>query len=303
MKCKFILLVVIAYFCIAYPSISYELSCGRMGDNLVAYLHAKWISYRYGQELLYRPFKNSDKFMLHNLEIPLDEHAYRSRAAMITKDNYRTVNLSDTGLYTIPYFSDFDHEYPGRYFASDSPLAIDWNDEGFRKIVSEYIAPIEPLKNMIFPPEPCISVAMHVRRGGLFDPVPTLKSDQLKFPPNSFFSEQLKFVCKKYPNKFIYAFIFTDDLNPHIIADEISRAMVGYNVVIDYRPTNTSDTAFVLEDFFSIPLFDVLIRPCSNFSYVAGKLGDFLLEISPAKYCVIGDEVQITRVEVVGKGV
>lgn len=302
MKLKIITSMLLGTIFVLNSSISYELSCGRMGDNLIAYLHAKWISYRFGQKLLYRPFLNSDKFMLHILERPVDEHIYSSRAAMITKSNYRSVNLSNEGLYTIPYFSDFMHEYPGGYFASDSSFAIDWDDVRFKKIVADHIAPIEQPKHIIYPHKACLSVAMHVRKGGLFDPVPTLKSDQLKFPPNNFYTEQLAYVCQKYPDQKIYAFLFTDDLNPGAIAEDIAAALLNYDVVIDYRPENTSDTSYVLDDFFSMPLFDILIRPCSNFSYVAGRLGDFLLEISPAEYRVDLGSVKITKVDIRGKG-
>ena len=59
---------------------------------------------------------------------------------------------------------------------------------------------------------------------------------------------------------------------------------------------------YVLDDFFSLPLFNVLIRPCSNFSYVAGRLGDYLLEISPKEYRVVDGLVEITAVDVAGKG-
>ena len=48
--------------------VTYTFSGGRFGDNLLAYIHAKWIAYRYHIPLLYKPFDCSDQLVLHNLE-------------------------------------------------------------------------------------------------------------------------------------------------------------------------------------------------------------------------------------------
>src|SRR5665213_983093 len=53
-------------------AVTYEFSGGRLGDNLLSYLHAKWISYRHQIPLLYKPFKYSDKLMLDTNEIRFD---------------------------------------------------------------------------------------------------------------------------------------------------------------------------------------------------------------------------------------
>ena len=45
-------------------TITYELSGGRLGDNLVAYIHAKWISYKHDIPLEYKPFEHSNELVL-----------------------------------------------------------------------------------------------------------------------------------------------------------------------------------------------------------------------------------------------
>src|ERR1700728_1817882 len=52
--------------------ITYALSGGRFGDNLLAFMHAKWFSYRFKLPLLYKPFPYSDQ-----LQLSLDEKPYR----------------------------------------------------------------------------------------------------------------------------------------------------------------------------------------------------------------------------------
>ena len=343
MRSKKFIFVFLCIHTISRSGITYEFSGGRMGDNLITYLHAKWIAYKHGLTLLYRPFPNSDKFMLHQYEQAahnnepapqniieskpqpsIDKNRYLSlqrnyvakpkpvaqntpnqtvpnNEISITKENYRTLHLDDQEIFKIPYFSDYQHEYPEGYFSPESSFTIDWHDEEFKEILRTHIAPAEQLEHIIQPPENTISVAMHVRNGGRYEQR-SMKSDQLKYPPNSFFAEQLKYVCQKYPDKKIYAFIFTDSLNPREIADEILDKVKEFDVIIKYRPEDTSDTSYVLDDFFSIPLFNVLIRPCSNFSYVAGRLGNYLLEITPTAYSVDeNDVVTITAVDIVEK--
>ena len=286
------------YVCTLHAGITYEFSGGRMGDNLIAYLHAKWIGYKHGLTLLYRPFNYSDKFMLHRFEKQFEGDL--DAAALITNENCDALCLTDNNLYRIPYYSDHPFEFNGGYFAHGSSFEINWDDENFKKIARACLAPVTEPARIVVPPKNGISVAMHIRRGGNHEYY-GLHMDQRRCPPTSFFAEQLTYVCKKFPGKTIYAFIFTDDLNPGAIAEEIYRSVVAYDVVLDYRPENTSDTSYVLDDFYSIPLFDVLIRSGSNYSYVAGKLGDFLLEISPTECCIDNGKVTVTAVEIIGK--
>ncbi|HEV7737800.1 MAG TPA: hypothetical protein VGO47_10580, partial [Chlamydiales bacterium] len=40
-------------------AITYEFSGGRFGDNLLAYFHAKWVSYKYNIPFFYKEFPYS----------------------------------------------------------------------------------------------------------------------------------------------------------------------------------------------------------------------------------------------------
>ena len=66
----FIIACTISFCLIGQSYVTYQLPYGRLGDKLITYVHAKWISYKYGLKLLYRPFEYSDKLMLSKIEQP-----------------------------------------------------------------------------------------------------------------------------------------------------------------------------------------------------------------------------------------
>src|SRR5688572_24493836 len=57
----------------AGPVISQGLDGSRVGDQLISYMHAKWISYKTGFPLFYKPFPYSDQLVLHYKEKRLDQ--------------------------------------------------------------------------------------------------------------------------------------------------------------------------------------------------------------------------------------
>ena len=52
-------------------------------------------------------------------------------------------------------------------------------------------------------------------------------------------------------------------------------------MIFDCRTTVNNEFVNVLDDFFALLKFDCLIRADSNFSYIASKLGNYTLVISP----------------------
>src|SRR5581483_4103322 len=49
-------------------AVTYELNSGRLGDNLLTYGIARWISYKYGLPFLYVPFEYSEYLRLHETD-------------------------------------------------------------------------------------------------------------------------------------------------------------------------------------------------------------------------------------------
>src|SRR5271169_5509481 len=69
--------------------ILYEAPSGRFGDQLIAYMHAKWLSYRHDIPLLYKPFIFSHELLLDEKELPHDDKA--SHWPQILVENDQTI--------------------------------------------------------------------------------------------------------------------------------------------------------------------------------------------------------------------
>ena len=79
----------------------------------------------------------------------------------------------------------------------------------------------------------------------------------------------------------MYVYIFTDDQNPERLANKYAQALDLSNIIFDYRKVDNAYNANVLEDFFSMMQFDVLIRSESSYSLVASRLAKRQLVIYP----------------------
>lgn len=235
------------FFCTLFGSeqafVAYALDCGRFGDQLINYMKALRYSLDHNAELLYKPFQYSDQLVLSTQHPP----------------------LLDQKPHIVSYYA---------------PIEIE--DENFRPHLIRLIKPIHPIKPLRLP-KGRILIAMHVRRGGGFDhcqaEAPT------KFPPDSYYLTALKAVADRYKNKSLYVHIFTDDRKPKKIIDKLFKQLKTYgianNVRIGGRTKHSGHDKSVLEDFFHMTQFEVLIRPDSSYSRSAGLLSAPLVEVSP----------------------
>ena len=87
-------------------AISYKLSGGRLGDNLIAYFHAKWLAYKYNLPLLYISFPFSDQFCLFEKDQPLDSNLKFQNSITTTSEADIKIT-SSSSLFIIPYFCSF----------------------------------------------------------------------------------------------------------------------------------------------------------------------------------------------------
>lgn len=245
--------------------VTYALSGGRLGDNLLAYLHARWIAYRDGVPLVRTAFARDGEFALSRESFSIQE------------------------AETIPYFPEPSMKNVDQLFL------VDWEDPGFRKIIADCLAPTRQ-HNLLKLPQDRITICLHVRRGGTFDSTSLHRELPLKFPPDSFYIEQLKTIARLYKGKPLYVFLMTDDLDPHSILERYRKAVPDRNIVWDTRDAPPEND---LDDFYSIPLFDCLILPDSNFSIVASKLKDYAVRINPTHYEKKKNCIRITGVEAV----
>jgi hypothetical protein len=270
--------------------VTYEFSGGRLGDCLLSYLHAKWLSYTYDVPLLYRPFPYSSELALHIKEKRYQPF-YLINYPMIKLHSERPVPQMDGYIYECPYFPtrpDNEWEDPATY-----RFSIDWKDEEFKKIARELIAPLKPLL-VTRPPENCVNIAIHIREGGGFEK--GLFHFPLKLPPFSFYLEGFLKVLAQFEGLPVYCYLFTDALEPGKLAEQLEKVVPeGARVRIDYRRENNHHAANVLEDFFSFFYFDALIYPNSNYSGVPAAMGDFAVTYFPLEFTRMKKKVIITK--------
>jgi hypothetical protein len=291
----------------ATSAVTYTLSYGRFGDHLVSYCHAKWISHKYQIPLLYKQFKYSDKLALHLLEKPYAENEVKKfkKIVLINTKNLCTIDPQANTLYVIPYFPETNFDMYNHNNDFDCQFAINWSDEEFQQELIKMIAPIDAI-HLPDLPKNCVNIAVHVRKGTGYDDTAILnKTMPMKFPPDSFYISQMNYCIKLFSNKKICFHIFTDHDKPEDLATLYNKAITNKNqenITFCCRQKENSHTKNVLEDFFMLTMFDFIIRPDSNFSIIAARLGNPSLEICPSSFIQKNNEILIDKSYIYKKG-
>jgi hypothetical protein len=257
--------------------VTYEFSGGRFGDNLIAYLHAKWISYKYGIPMLYKPFEYSSDLMLDELEIPYAQISKPMKQLDFFKSfnsNYYNLDQAQT-IYIVPYFpeSKWEREVCKGGDGNIWPyFRAGWEDPDFRKLCKKFLQPKENY-SLVKPPSDCINIAIHYREGGGYDYGDFALGFLTKFPSLDFYVQGLLKIIRIFDKQPLYCYLFTDARNPLDLVDKIkSKIPPETNIFFDFRSVGNSHDKNVLEDFFSLFNFDVLIHAESNFSMVPALL-------------------------------
>lgn len=204
------------------------------------------------------------------------------------------VSLPPSSLIVVPYFRSEGHKD-----ASNKYFDVNWKSQKFRLWARTLLQPHFPIKTIEKKIDK-LNVLVHVRTGGGFDS----KKEQLefphKFPPQIFYIKALERISCQYGHPPIYAHIMTDDPNPSQIAKQFQKKFYHLpNITFGCRAKENGYDLNVLEDFFSIPAFDCLIRGDSTFAIVASLLGDFKMIICPKEAHVEEEEVVIDSVEII----
>ncbi|MCH9613162.1 MAG: hypothetical protein SP1CHLAM54_01590 [Chlamydiia bacterium] len=265
--------------CTDRPSVSYTLNGGRLGDNLLSYLHAKWIAEKEGYNFYFEPFDYSDKFAFHTNEM------VKPKAKLYKEVVYRRPLKEITSkkplLYLVNYFPEaLEDRVGGAYSTFD----VDWTDKAFLKVAKEMVTSREKL-SLVPLKEGHFNLALHIRRGSGGDTPMEIVSRPLKFPPLSYYVEGILKVSRLIGNKPIYAYIFTDAKDPNALKKQLQNELGDLQVTLD---CGSSD---VLTDFFSMMAFDGIVRASSNLSFVAAKLGQMQVEIAPKHFTVANGSV------------
>jgi hypothetical protein len=278
-----------------------EYSQGRFGDNLVAFAHGLYFAKKYNYQLLLPAFQYSENLKFSDI---LNNNSSNITSANLDTTNLRKItvdriyhddlfkNSRSETLFIVPYFPETFMEHIASR-ARPPYFMIDWDDPVFKQQLRDLISPKAQLE-LIKPSDHKISIALHLRNGGNFDNIKSLQSSDLglyKIPRLEYYINQIKLASELLNHAPIYLFVFTDGLDAVKLTRELADKVNLANIEFACREQNTSDTCYVLEDFFSMPKFDILIRPDSNYSIMAEKLGDFILVISPGNL-ISGSKIQ-----------
>ncbi|HEY2810258.1 MAG TPA: hypothetical protein VGJ00_02565 [Rhabdochlamydiaceae bacterium] len=277
-------------------AVTYLFSGGRFGDNLICYLHAKWLSYKYNIPLLYKPFSYSDQLQLHIMETWLFQQ--NEWVNLRLKDEKEILSLEKDCFAEVPYFPECEIEY--RMFPAAFPhrFLVDWKNPEFKALIRKLVSPRRQLRTIHGPRYSCHAVAVHIRTGGNFDSPIEKAILSHKFPPLSFYIEAIRKMSELLSHEYMYVYVFTDDINPLQLLNILQNGLVDLtNIELNgpkYKRCMSSD---ILIDFFSLQNFDYLIRSQSNFSIVAEKLHDFKIVISPTFY-IMRDRVYVDSMHI-----
>jgi hypothetical protein len=285
MKYSLLVFILIAHAQLCQPSaITYELNGGRLGDNLNTYCKAKWYAYKYKLPLLYKPFTYSDQLHLHIQETLFNANIFNEYEAVVT------VNVEDDiknhKNENVLFVTNFYTQAPGAYEQGFTHKEF---GEELKKLLTPILA-IEPLEK----PYGCITIALHVRKGGGFDA--PLASEQVfkksivyadqqwptKFPPDQYYLDQLGMIRKILgPEKKFIIYLFTDDPNPAALAQRYQEHLTDTNVEFRFRAHDNSHDAHVVEDFYRMTQCDCLIRSSSLLARASQLIGNHKIIIHP----------------------
>jgi len=274
----------------------------RFGDSLILYCNAKCIAHRLNITCLYHPFKFSHLLQLHTHETMYDKKIQKlfSPLICVVLPN-KLPNYENTAAKIHIPWEKFNILY---FYSLEHP--------DFLRELKNMIKPIIPLPELNLPKDK-ITVAVHVRKGGGFDP--PLYSEQYydnhgypityylnqfmvskkvdyaysdirfpkKFPPEQYYIDQIKMLSKMLNDQPLFVYIFTDDANPKRIVNKFNEILQKPNITFGYRESDNRHDANVLEDFFAMTKFDCLIRPDSLFSQAAQLIGKHKIIIYPQK--------------------
>lgn len=256
-------------------AITYNLSGGRLGDNLMCFLSAYYVAYKNKLPFYFTPFKDSDQFLLSDKLEPLAANFSFKNQGNYNKwdsiDAISQMNRESSTLIKIDPFAD---------------ARCDWRDPGFKNAVKELIKPKVPIPPISLPPDR-IPIALHVRTGGGFagDTDAEKLRVPAKFPPKEFYSKGLQAMINAYgKDQMFYVHIFTDDPNPSKVAAEFQQQFPDTDIEFGFRKEGNKHNAGVLDDFFGMTQFKGLIRPWSGLSQAAEIIGNQELVYEPSQW-------------------
>lgn len=287
-------------------AVTYDFNGGRFGDNLLSYIHAEYVAYKYKIPLLYKPFSHSEYLKLHTQKLLYNglEAAHFSKIITISESKQLSSKPDPETLYIIPFFTETSNEF-NNWQRHGCLFSVDWYDQNFISIIRQMISPNFDMPTINVPPG-YLSVVVHVRKGSGQDylladepgriPRPGIRYSDVFLPlkhlPDEYYIEEIRrlyFLHNKQP---LYVYILCDR-NTQKVVEYYKQQLHDIKLIIEGNKWGKSDPENPIFDFFLMLQFDCLIRSESNLSLVASKIGNFLTIVSPAGFYRIDDEAPI----------
>ena len=264
-------------------AVTYDLTAGRLGDHLMEYLNAKWISHVYKLPLLYQPFEYADQFVFSQLEpFTYADCAHNfTRVPLNQQEDLRKIKPTDTNkLYAVSRFANaFD---------------LDWKKPGLNQIIKKIMQPIKHFPTIRLPKNK-ITIAIHVRKGSGKDNELVIAAQPRRFPPNSYYVGQIRKITQLFKGLPLYFHIFSDSSDTEKIVALYRRRIKSKNVSFGFSKSSQQPED-IIKDFLDLTKFQGIIRARSNFSKAASLVADFAVSVSPEHVTRRNNKVFINRV-------
>ncbi len=312
----FLLHLLLAIFQAHPHAITFQKNPGRLGDQILNYCKHTWLAHKYNLDLYVPEFTYKPFFALSQLE---------KSDKQLDRDKY-IHNIKIKADTDIRPRRDQDMLYVGQYHLMINNIAdhTKWADHLFGLTVIDVVFG-NKIRNMlrlcielpdISVPSGCISVAIHIRKGGGFDkPLASVqyrdqvdaskkakigsqfadRSQPFKFPPEQFYLDQLLNLYEYVDKHDLYVYIFTDDKNPEAITNRLRERISFDNIQFDCRSSGNAHNKNVIEDIYAMSRCDYLIRSKSHYPWIAQMMGQHKGIIYPVSYTWKGALLHINK--------
>ena len=287
-------------------AITYEYTAGRFGDKLLGYAQARYLSHLTGLSFLYRPFENSQYLTIEYEAFSLEQH-YKAYSQILHIRSPETITeffkmLRDPQtpptIFVIDYFASDMSEWEPQGSWWSIALNIPWCDDKFAHYLQSSLQPRIPIPNLTVNGR--LNVADHIRTlSGGDVPQGSIRDLPLKHVTLDYHERQIRKIYEWNLKKPMHVFLFSDTKTPLVLLEEMQKRFKTEDIIFNIQILEQPDVKYVIQDFFAMQKFNVIIATQSNFSMMASRLGNFDMIITPLHVIGKYPNYQIDRVQIV----
>ncbi len=288
-------------------------SISRMGDKVVDYCKAEYLSRKYNIPFLLNYSSDFDIFALSLQKKRLNEAMRKNYGVHIivkTENDIReNLKTQCNVLFFINAYTKLDlNDLPNTGITYDSRnieqiFALMQVDNNFKEEIKTRLS----LQNFkccqTVKRQGELSVAVQIRRGNGLDKEIFLGesiclSEQFfgscrkiifadlvhptKFPPTQYYVDQINRLAELFPKKILRIYCVTDEDDPVGLIEILKKNICHDNVLLElFRPSGDTFQMRIAEDLYRLATADCLIRSTSHFSGVAQLIGNHKMVIWP----------------------